>query len=70
MSTPSSVLSAPTTVREGAFGHAVHLVCRECRATQPLGPSYACQECFGPLELGYEFEQPELESALRDATGR
>ena len=22
------------------------------------------------LELGYEFEQPELESALRDATGR
>jgi threonine synthase len=55
MSTPSSVLSAPTTVREGAFGHAVHLVCRECRATQPLGPSYACQECFGPLEIGYEF---------------
>jgi threonine synthase len=33
----------------------VHLVCRECRATQPLGPSYACQECFGPLEIGYEF---------------
>ena len=55
MSTPSSVLSAPTAVREGAFGHAVHLVCRECRATQPLGPSYACQECFGPLEIGYEF---------------
>ena len=57
MSTPSSVLSAPTAVREGAFGHAVHLVCRECRATQPLGPSYACQECFGPLEIGYEFPQ-------------
>jgi threonine synthase len=55
MSTPSSVLPAPTAVREGAFGHAVHLVCRECRATQPLGPSYACQECFGPLEIGYEF---------------
>jgi threonine synthase len=55
MSTPSSVLSAPTAVREGAFGNAVHLVCRECRATQPLGPSYACQECFGPLEIGYEF---------------
>ena len=36
MSTPSSVLSAPTAVREGAFGNAVHLVCRECRATQPL----------------------------------
>jgi threonine synthase len=65
MSTPSSVLSAPTTVREGAFGHAVHLVCRECRATQPLGPSYACQECFGPLEIGYEF--PEVTRAQIEA---
>jgi threonine synthase len=46
------------TLREGAFGNAVNLVCRECGATQPLGPFYACQECFGPLEIGYEF--PEL----------
>jgi threonine synthase len=65
MSTPSSVLSAPTAVREGAFGNAVHLVCRECRATQPLGPSYACQECFGPLEIGYEF--PEVTRAEIEA---
>jgi len=65
MSTPTSVLPAPTTVREGAFGHAVHLVCRECRATQPLGPSYACQECFGPLEIGYEF--PEVTRAQIEA---
>jgi threonine synthase len=42
-------------LREGAFGNAVHLVCRECRTTAPLGPSYACSECFGPLEVGYEF---------------
>jgi len=42
-------------LREGAFGNAVHLVCRECRSTQELGPFYACQECFGPLEVGYEF---------------
>lgn len=65
MSTPSSVLSAPAAVREGAFGNAVHLVCRECRATQPLGPSYACQECFGPLEIGYEF--PEVTRAQIEA---
>jgi threonine synthase len=43
----------------------VHLVCRECRATQPLGPSYACQECFGPLEIGYEF--PEVTRAQIEA---
>jgi threonine synthase len=43
------------SVREGAFGNATHLVCRECGATQPLGAFYACQECFGPLEVGYRF---------------
>jgi threonine synthase len=47
--------SPRTTLRDGAFGNATELVCRECGATQPLGPSYACQECFGPLEIGYAF---------------
>ena len=44
-----------TEVRAGAFGNATALVCRECGAQQPLGPFYACQECFGPLEIGYAF---------------
>lgn len=43
------------TLREGAFGPAVELVCRECGTRRPLGPHYACHECFGPLEIGYEF---------------
>ena len=52
----TSTLAAPAAgLREGAFGNATGLVCRECRATQPLGPFYACQECFGPLEIGYDF---------------
>ena len=47
---------APTTgLRPGAFGNATHLVCRECGASTPLGPYYVCTECFGPLEVGYEF---------------
>jgi threonine synthase len=46
---------SPSGLREGAFGNATELVCRECGATQPLGPFYACQECFGPLEIGYDF---------------
>ncbi|MEO3891170.1 threonine synthase [Nonomuraea sp. B5E05] len=37
------------------FGPAVGLSCRECGARYPLGPSFACQECFGPLEAAYEF---------------
>ena len=46
---------APRGLRAGAFGHATHLVCRECGEKTALGPFYACMECFGPLEVGYEF---------------
>jgi len=31
--------STAHTIRDRAFGHAVELVCRECGATQPLGPN-------------------------------
>jgi len=44
-------------LREGAFGNATHLSCRECGATHVLGPFYACPECFGPLEIAYDFPQ-------------
>jgi len=44
---------APRTA--SPFGNARCLVCRECGAEQPLGPFYACPECFGPLEVGYDF---------------
>jgi threonine synthase len=46
---------APAGVRPGAFGNATHLVCRACGEQSPLGPFYACMECFGPLEVGYNF---------------
>lgn len=38
-----------------SFGNARCLVCRECGAEQDLGPFYVCPQCFGPLEVGYEF---------------
>jgi threonine synthase len=48
-----------TTAADGsatsAFGYARALVCRACGAEQELGPFYACLECFGPLEVGYDF---------------
>lgn len=56
-----SALSTETTtvenhgLREGAFGNAVALACRECGHRLELGPHYACPECFGPLEIAYEF---------------
>jgi threonine synthase len=45
----------PTILREGAFGHARALSCRECGHEVALGPHYACPECFGPLEVAYDF---------------
>jgi threonine synthase len=37
------------------FGHATGLTCRECGQSYELGPLYACGECFGPLEVGYDY---------------
>jgi threonine synthase len=36
------------------LGNAAVLTCRECGKTAPLGPHYACDDCFGPLEVGYD----------------
>jgi threonine synthase len=47
--------TATHTIRAGAFGNGTHLSCRACGAKSPLGPFYACMECFGPLEVGYEY---------------
>jgi threonine synthase len=34
-----------------------NLKCRECGATYPLGADYACERCFGPLEVLYDHTQ-------------
>jgi threonine synthase len=47
------------------FGYASHLACRECGHTGELGAQYACAECFGPLEVRYDF--PALSRAAVEA---
>lgn len=37
------------------LGPARALLCRECGNETPLAPEYACLECFGPLEVAYDF---------------
>jgi len=49
--TPASTDAAPGI----DLGPAVALSCRECGHRIDLGPFYACTECFGPLEVAYEF---------------
>jgi threonine synthase len=62
----TTVESAPATTGADRttrpFGHARCLVCRECRAEIALGPFYACPDCFGPLEVGYDFPSVTRES--------
>lgn len=56
-------------IRDGAFGNAHGLSCRECGHRQELGPFYACPECFGPLEVAYDFPavtREQIESGPRN----
>jgi len=44
----TTLLDRPT------FGAAANLTCRECGTSYDLGPGNACEQCFGPLEIGYD----------------
>ena len=44
------------------FGYATGLACRECGHAIGLGPYYACERCFGPLEVRYDFPRLTRES--------
>jgi threonine synthase len=64
---PSPVTTATTRTTNAAsgFGHATGLSCRECGQVYPLGALYACGECFGPLEVGYDY--PRLDRSAIEA---
>jgi threonine synthase len=50
--TTAATRTAPTS---SGFGYATGLSCRECGHLYELGPFYACEECFGPLEVRYDY---------------
>ena len=41
------------------------LRCKECRTEYPLEARYVCEQCFGPLEVGYDFSALDPASARR-----
>ena len=47
---PTTPTSTSTTPR------IVGMRCRSCAAIQPIGLSYVCPSCFGPLEVEYDHE--------------
>jgi threonine synthase len=50
-----STATTRTSSTTSGFGYATGLSCRECGAAYDLGPLYACGECFGPLEVAYDY---------------
>ena len=47
------------------------LACKGCGATYPLDALFACDRCFGPLEVGYdESRRPQRRRASRSRPGR
>ncbi|MCG8917045.1 threonine synthase [Actinokineospora sp. PR83] len=61
MTSTVDIQQAATT---GAFdlGPARALSCRECGHRIPLAAEFACAECFGPLEVSYDFGNITRES--------
>ncbi|MFZ5850392.1 MAG: threonine synthase [Actinomycetota bacterium] len=45
-----------------SFGPATALSCRECGQRYELAAHYACDDCFGPLEVAYDFGPVTRES--------
>jgi len=41
------------------------LQCRECRTSYPLEARYVCEQCFGPLEVSYDFSGLEAAETKR-----
>ena len=48
-------MSSTPALTPESFGPARALRCRECGTDYALGAAYSCIECFGPLEVAYEF---------------
>jgi threonine synthase len=64
-SSPVTTASARTPEAISRFGYATGLSCRECGQVCELGALYACGECFGPLEVRYEYprlDRPAIEA--------
>ena len=45
------------------------LKCRECGAPYPVAPVAICEECFGPLEVDYDYDAIKC-VLTRDEIGR
>ena len=47
-------MTTETSTPTAASSHVQGLRCRRCGMAQPIGPSFVCPACFGPLEVEYD----------------
>lgn len=45
---------------------AVALKCKNCAETYPIEPLYVCENCFGPLEITYDFSHLEASQLKKE----
>jgi len=50
--------------------YVLHLECRECRKTYPIEPLAACQDCWAPLEVVYDYGRLWSDLRREDIAGR
>ena len=48
-------MAIATPVAPASTGRIVGMRCRGCRRPEPIGLSYVCPACFGPLEVEYDY---------------
>ena len=48
---------ADRAMPSGLSGTIEGLRCRNCGRPEPIGPSYVCVACFGPLEVVYDYDE-------------
>jgi threonine synthase len=54
---PETAGPAPTTAPTASpRSHVVGLRCRACGRPEAIGPSFVCPDCFGPLEVAYDYD--------------
>jgi len=58
----ASALPAASATATFDLGPARALSCRECGHEVPLAAEFACPQCFGPLEVAYDFSTVTRES--------
>ncbi len=52
------------------MSYLLHLKCRECGSTYPLDPIAACEACWAPLEVVYDYERLRSQVRREDVARR